>query len=256
MALVTLRGVERIQRWREPAVVVVAAALLVRLVLVLVFAGTAARLGLNAPAEAVYLASRQLGEPTLFVVLAALVTCCWLAPVTRHARALTTVALVLAGLSALLALVLAFVGFRSYSPPFSQLDFLDRLVGLVVPLLVVGLLVVLRQRSPAPAAALTAGSVPAPAAVAGPAPATPAEPRPDPELAPTWQPDEAAGAAWHTAGDAASGRPAAGWGSPGAAGSWSPAPQLPAATPPPDPTGWRRPQGEDPEPDPWRAGRP
>jgi hypothetical protein len=254
VTLVTLRDVEQIQRWREPAVVVVAAALLVHLVLVLVFAGTAARLGLNAPAEAVYLASRQLGEPTLFVVLAALVTCCWLAPVTRHARALTTVALVLAGLSALLALVLAFVGFRSYSPPFSQLDFLDRLVGLVVPLLVVGLLVVLRRRSPAAAAALTAGS--APPAAAGPPPSDAPEPRPDPELAPTWQPDEAAGAAWHTAGDAASGRPAAGWGSPGAAGSWSPAPQLPASTPPPAPPGWRPPQGEDPEPDPWRAGRP
>ena len=84
---------ERIQRWREPAVVVVAAALLLRLVLVLVFAGTAARLGLNAPAEAVYLASRQLSEPLIFVVLALLVLSCHGRPPTRHARAVTALAL-------------------------------------------------------------------------------------------------------------------------------------------------------------------
>jgi hypothetical protein len=244
---------ERIQRWREPAVVVVTAALVVRLVLVVVFAASAARLGLDQPAEALYLASRQLSEPTLFVVLAALVTCCWLRPVTGHARLLTTVALAVAGLSALLALVLALAGFRSHTPPFSQLDLLDRLVGLVAPLVAVGLLVVLRRRDPAPAPALTAGEARAdPREETGAAVAL--EPRADPELAPTWHPDEAAGAAWHTAGDAASGRPAAGWGSPGAAGSWSPSPQLPpgAAADPAE----RRPQPDgEPGRDPWEPGR-
>lgn len=243
---------ERIQRWREPAVVVVAAALLVRLVLVLVFAGTAARLGLNAPAEALYLASRQLSEPTLYLVLAALATCCWLAPVTRHARLLTTVALVLAGLSALLALVLAFVGYRSYTPPFSQLDLLDRLVGLVVPLLVVSLLVVLRQRTRVAAAALPAAASAAPAVT----PAAEPEPRPDRALAPTWQPDEAAGAAWLTAGDAASGRPAAGWGSPGTGDSWSPTPQLPPSAAAPESPGPRSHQDGGAASDGWPERRP
>jgi hypothetical protein len=57
------------------------------------------------------------------------------------------------------------------------------------------------------------------------------ESQPDPELQPTWQPDAAAGAAWHTAGDAASGRPAAGWGSPESSSGWQPAPQLPRSEP-------------------------
>jgi hypothetical protein len=215
---------ERMQRWREPAVMVVAAALLVRLVLVGVFAATSARLGLDRPADSAYLASRQLSEPMPFVVLAALVACCHLRPATRHARTLTAAALVVAALSVLLALVLALLGFRAYTPPFSQLDFAERLVDLVLPLIAVGALAVLLQRprqasDAVPALAAAREQEEGPAAVE--------EPQPDPELQPTWQPDAAAGAAWFTAGDAASGRPAAGWGSPEASGGWQPTPQLP-----------------------------
>jgi len=39
------------------------------------------------------------------------------------------------------------------------------------------------------------------------------EPEPDPELQPSWTTDTAAGAVWRTAGEAASGAPASGWGS-------------------------------------------
>jgi hypothetical protein len=43
---------------------------------------------------------------------------------------------------------------------------------------------------------------------------------PSSQLEPVWQADEASGVAWHTAGDAALGAPAAGWGTPGEAGGW------------------------------------
>jgi hypothetical protein len=220
---------ERMQRWREPAVLVVTAALLLRLVLVAVFAATSARLGLDRPADSAFLASRQLSEPLIFVVLAALVACCHLRPPSRHARALTALALAVAGLAVLLAVVLALVGYRAYTPPFSQLDFAERLVDLVVPLLAVATLGVLLQQprphsDPAPAPALARARQQEEEA------APPEEPQPDPELQPTWQPDVAAGAAWYTAGDAASGRPAAGWGSPQSSSGWQPTPQLPPAT--------------------------
>jgi hypothetical protein len=223
---------ERMQRWREPAVLVVTAALLLRLVLVAVFAASAARLGLERPADSAFSASRQLSEPMIFVVLAALVAGCHLGPATRHARTLTAVALVVAGLSVLSALVLAVLGFRAYSPPFSQLDFAERLVDLVVPLLAVGTLAVLLPR---PGRAPDAVPALEPASQQEKEAVPLEESQPDPELQPTWQPDAAAGAAWHTAGDAASGRPAAGWGSPEGSGAWQPTPQLPRSGPEPEP---------------------
>jgi hypothetical protein len=219
---------ERMQRWREPAVVVVTAALLLRLVLVVVLAATSARLGLDRPAESAD-AGRRLGEPLVFVVLAALVACCHARPATRHARTLTALALVVAGLNVLLALVLAVLGFRTSTPPSSQLDLALRLVDLVVPLLAVGALaVLLRRPRPVPDAvpALTPVQQDEEAAATD-------EPQPDPELQPTWQPDAAAGAAWYTAGDAASGRPAAGWGSPESSSGWQATPQLPPSSPQP-----------------------
>ena len=218
---------ERMQRWREPAVVVVTGALLLRLVLALVFAGRAAALGLSAPADAAYLASRQLSEPLAFVVLALLVASCHARPPTRHARAVTALALVVAGLSLLLAVVLGLSGYRAYTPPFSQLDLAQRLVDLVLPLVAVAALVALVRR---PAAAAPEPAAPAlPAAEPHDAAEVTAEPAPDPQLEPTWQPDAAAGAAWFTAGDAASGRPAAGWGSPESPSGWQPARPLPAS---------------------------
>ncbi|GAA1435032.1 hypothetical protein GCM10009616_31010 [Microlunatus lacustris] len=203
---------ERVQRWREPAVVVVVLVLLVRLVLVAAFALSTARAGVNAAPDAAYLASRQLAEPTPYVVLAALVLACHLRPVTAHARALAGVALGVAGVGLLLVLGLAAYGYTSYAAPFSQLDLADRLAAVVVPLLAVALLGLLARSSS------TAGS--APALTSGPDAderSTSAEPE-DPALEPTWAPDAAAGAAWTTAGEAASGRPASGWGTPAGSG--------------------------------------
>ena len=82
-------------------------------------------------------------------------------------------------------------------------------------LVVVGLVTLLAgQRASAdtalqsPAIVEAAPTEPAPAAL------------PSSQLEPVWQPDEASGAAWYTAGDAALGAPAAGWGTPGESGGW------------------------------------
>ncbi len=206
---------ERVQRWREPAVVVVTAVLVARLAVTGAFALSSARLGLSSVADAAFLASRQLSDPVPFAVLAVLVLACHAGPVTRHARLLAALALGVAGASLVLMVVLALTGFVAYTPPFSQLDLLDRFVAMVVPAVAVALLVVLVRRGPGAAVTTTGDAVgtgtPAPAEVAV---------RPDPALQPTWEPDAAAGAVWTTAGEAASGRPASSWGSPDR-GGWT-----------------------------------
>src|SRR3954453_8364444 len=170
---------ERILRWREPAVLVVTAALVLRVVLVLVTAATSARLGLGRPGDAAGLAVRQLGEPMIFVVLAALVLCCHLRPATRHARALTGVTLVVAGLTLVLAVVLLVSAATASRSALARLDLAETLVDLVVPLLAVGTLAVLLGR-PQPAPEVT----PTPALEES-AVAPPEESQPDPELQPT-----------------------------------------------------------------------
>ncbi len=205
---------ERVQRWREPAVVVVLLVLLLRLVLVVTFAVSTFRLGATPAPDAAYLASRQLGDPTPYVVLAALVLACHLRPVTTHARTLAALALGVAGVGLLLVLGLAVYGYTTYAAPFSQLDLIDRLAAAVVPLLAVLALGLLAARPRPPSQDVAA---PALEQVE-----VEQEPVPDPALQPTWAPDAAAGAAWTTAGDAASGRPATGWGTPAGTGWESP----------------------------------
>ena len=244
------------QRWREPAVLVVTVALLVRLVLVLVFTTTSTRLALGRPADLASLASQQLGEPAMFVVLALLAGSCWLRPVTSHARLLTGLALTVAAVVVLVSVVLGLAGDSAYTAPFTALNLGARLVDLVVPVLAVLALALLVTRPAEARPALAAGA----AGAAEEVPEPRAEPEPaatDPELEPTWQPDVAAGAAWYSAGDAAAGRPAAGWGRSDASGGWQPA----AVTTGPEPADPERGRAEparsssdedDDEPEGWR----
>jgi len=102
---------------------------------------------------------------------------------------------------------------------------LDLLLDLVVPVLVVvGLATLLRGRRaaahtslPSPAVVQPAATDSAPAGSSGSAATSLPSGQ---QLEPVWQPDEASGVAWHTAGDAALGVPAAGWGTPGEASGW------------------------------------
>ena len=241
---------ERVQRWREPAVVVVVVVLLVRLVLLAAFVLSAARTGGGFPPEAANLASRQLGDPTPYVVLAALVLACHLRPPTAHARPLAALALAVSGLGLLLGVGLAVYGSRGSAVALRPLDVADRLADAVVPLLAVFLLGLLatrpREASEQPALADHATE-----------PETepePEPPAPDPALQPTWAPDAASGAAWTTAGDAASGQPASGWGTPAGSGWEAPGTgPAPADEPRPD-QGNRAPAAQD--VDPWTPPRP
>jgi len=135
-----------------------------------------------------------------------------------------------AGVGLLLVLGLAAYGYTTYAAPFSQLDLADRLAAVVVPLLAVVLLGLLARSSSASVAAPSLTTGPGPDAHEGSSSADPAEPAPDPALEPTWAADAAAGAAWTTAGEAASGRPATGWGTPAGTG-W----EVPRALEAPEP---------------------
>jgi hypothetical protein len=147
------------------------------------------------------------------------------------------VAFGVAGVGLLLVLGLAVYGYTTLAAPFSQLDLADRLATAVVPLLAVLLLGLLARRpgsgrAAAPALEAQPGGV----AGADPVGAAAREPDEDPALAPTWSADTAAGAAWTTAGEAATGRPATGWGTPAGTG-WEVRPALEApqtAEPPAD----------------------
>ena len=242
---------ERVQRWREPAVMVVVVVLLVRLVLLAASALTSARTGGSLASAAASLASRQLGDPTPYVVLAAVVLACHLRPATAHARPLALLALAVSGLGLLLAVALAVYGSTVSTAPLRHLDLADRLAGAVVPLLAVlllGLLATGPREAPAGQPALAdRPAEPEPEPV-------PEPPALDPALQPTWAPDVASGAAWTTAGDAASGRPASGWGTPTGTGWEAPgARPAPAAEPRPD-QGERAPTPDD--ADPWAPPRP
>jgi hypothetical protein len=240
---------ERVQRWREPAVMVVVVVLLVRLVLLAAFVLSSARTSGGFPPEAANLAGRQLGDPTPYVVLAALVLACHLRPPTAHARPLAALALAVSGLGLLLGVGLAVYGSRGSAVPLRHLDLADRLADAVVPLLAVlllGLLATRPREAPAEQPALADHAT-------DPEP-EPEPPAPDPALQPTWAPDAASGAAWTTAGDAASGRPASGWGTPAGTGWEAPGTRpAPALEPRPD-QGDRAPAPQD--ADPWTPPRP
>jgi hypothetical protein len=210
---------ERVQRWREPAVVVVVVVLLVRLALAAALAVGAVRLGENRAPVAAELANRHLGDPAPYVVLALLVLACHLRPATAHARTLAALALGVSAVGLALVLGLAVYGQPGSTGPLGQLELADRLASAVVPLLAVllmGLLAARPRQASVEEPALTEQ-----ATEAEPEPALPA---PDPALQPTWAPDAASGAAWTTAGDAASGRPASGWGTPAGTGWEAPGP--------------------------------
>jgi len=150
-------------------------------------------------------------ETLTILVLGLIVASCVLRQRTAHARTLTVLALVGSMLSILSSVTLQLVAPVNGS---LVIVWLDLVLDLVVPVLVVvGLATLLAWQRAA------AGTDPQSSAIVHSAPSTPAA-LPSSQLEPVWQPDEASGAAWYTAGDAALGAPAAGWGTPGESGGW------------------------------------
>jgi hypothetical protein len=159
----------------------------------------------------------RMPETLTILVLGLVVASCVLGERTAHARMLTVLALIGAVLSILTSMTLAIIA-PATEPESPVIAWLDLLLDLVVPLLVVlGLAKLLPRR---PAAQGT--TLPSPAiADAGLTDAAPAA-LPSTQVEPVWQADAASGVAWHTAGDAALGAPASGWGTPGEASGWHP----------------------------------
>ena len=220
----TLKGVKKLMRLREPAAWVALGALALNLVLALValatFGGSLANVG--------WLLSARVANPVPLLVLSVLVSFCVLRDRTPHARRLTLTSLVVGIISVLLGLTFVLLGLGATAP---ILAVFAALVPQVLSVIAVGLLIKLMQLQAVPRRLPAGiGLVPHPSDAL---PAPPAPPvAPDPRLQPTWHPDSAAGAAWRTAGDAAAGAPAAGWGTDPSTG-WQPIPTQPNEPQPP-----------------------
>jgi hypothetical protein len=161
-------------------------------------------------------------DASLTLLVGVLVASCFLDPEVAGRRRLAAWGAALTGVS-LVATVVA-LGLTDLS--VAGWNLVWGLPDLALPAIVgVGLVALARAGATSPA----------PAAVAAPADeaegTTTEVPAPDPELQPSWTQDAAAGAVWRTAGEAARGAPAQGWGS-DAETSWPTPP--PAATFEPD----------------------
>jgi hypothetical protein len=225
---------DSLMRLREPAAWVAFGALVLNLVLAVVGMAT-----YSGPLANVALAlSARAANPVPLVVLAVLVSFCVLRERTPHARLLTILSLVVGGIAILLGLTLALLGLAAEPTPV--LGVLAAIVVQVISVIAVGLLIKLLQLQAVPRR-LPAGVGLAPYPEPLPIPQPP-----DQRLQPTWQPDEAAGAVWRTAGEAAAGAPATGWGA-GTSASWQPIPTLPNGPGSQGPINGPRPQARIPD---------
>ena len=228
---------DSLQKLREPAAVVLLVVLGLRLLLgvvtFLVLArgsddDTLAYLSRSTYGDNTFaLASFSLAGTVLDVLtallLVALVASCVLWRPTPHARQLALAALVLISLAVVVALVAGLLWLSGVGLSMAALADFGRLV-LGLPLLVLAALVLWRllpETAPGAAPATTRELSSSPGAPA-PAPAPAELPAARPADEPTWQPEEASGAAWLTAGDAATGAAASGWGTSAEQGGWVP----------------------------------
>jgi hypothetical protein len=207
---------QSLMRLREPAAWVALGALVLNIVLAVVaiatHPGPTANVGLVLSARA--------ANPVPLVVLAVLVSFCVVRERTPHARLLTILSLIIGGIAVLFGLTLALLGLAAESTPV--LAVLASIVTQLISLIAVVLLIKLLQLQAVPRR-LPAGIGLAPYPYPEPSPAP--QP-PDQLLQPTWQPDTASGAVWRTAGEAAAGAPATGWGADSSA-AWQPIPTQP-----------------------------
>ena len=197
----TLLRVDRLTRLRAPLAVVALAALtlvaLARVVLGLSEVGA----GGSTAVAAARLAPNG-SDGALTVLVGVLVAACAVGPEVPVRRRLAAWGAVLTAVSlvaTVLALSLTSVAVAGWSLVWTIPD-------VVVPV-VVGLGLVALAR---PDRIASPASVAPEAAALAQQPEP--EPEPDPELQPSWTTDAAAGAVWRTAGEAARGAPASGWG--------------------------------------------
>ena len=201
-------------RLREPAAWVALGALVLNLVLAVVamatYPGRLADIGLTLSAQA--------ANPVPLIALAVLVSFCVLRERTPHARLLTLLSLIAGVLVVLFGVGLALLGLGAEPTPV--LPALAAIVSQTISAIVTVLLVKLFQLQAVPRRLPAGIGLP-------PYQELLSVPPPDQRLQPTWQPDKAAGAVWRTAGEAAAGAPAAGWGADATTAAWQPIPTQP-----------------------------
>lgn len=246
---------ESLRRLREPvawaAVIVLTVRVFNAIATAIVYAGREGAAGLP---EAAVLISYRAVDPALAAVLTLILLSCVLGEPTPRVRTLTTVALVVVGVSFLVALAFTVLALTSPADTF-LIDAVDLLTNLAVPALALVTLVKLLPvtgpgRRPV---GFSPGELAGAELTGAEQPALP--PVPNPSYQPTWQPDQAAGAAWQTAGDAAAGAPASGWGTPGQQGGWQYPPPSPQQPNPQQPQPQQsQPQLPHPNQPPWLGG--
>jgi hypothetical protein len=210
---------ESLKRMREPAAFIVLAVLWLQLLINLVEFFVYGRQLHGSSAKAALVISAQMPQTLTVLLLALLVASCVLADRTKHARLLVLLAVISSVATILAALTLGILGLVAESVT-KVLDLVELLLPVVVGVLVVFALVRLLPIS------ATQGGGPELPAVTGGSPGEAVPPAlPIPKQEPVWQPDAASGVAWYSAGDAAVGAPAAGWGTPGESGGWYPMPE-------------------------------
>lgn len=240
---------------RVPAVILALAIIILRLIATLVSASAyAVPSEFGSFARAASAVSDQAIDPALMLALTVLVASCVLVDPPARVRALTRVSIIVVAVSIAATVVLALIGINLrdrivgvdtvstilyLAVPLLSLVFLVRLFQLLTPADQVGARARRAETGTDPAGARSDSAVDQPAA-------TP----PDPDLQPTWAPDAAAGAAWHSAGEAAAGAPASGWGTDGADDGWGSNPDPGSAASPEDDTAVRPPVRPPVSPDP------
>jgi hypothetical protein len=210
---------ESLKRMREPAAFIVLAVLWLQLLINLVEFFVYGRQLHGSSAMAALVISAQMPQTLTVLLLALLVASCVLADRTKHARLLVLLALISSVVTILAALTLGILGLVAES----MMRILD-VVELLLPI-VVGVLVVFALVRLLPMSATQHGGVELPAVAGGSSEDAVPPALPSPKQEPVWQPDAASGVAWYSAGDAAVGAPAAGWGTPGESGGWYPMPE-------------------------------
>lgn len=221
--------VETLNRYREP---VAWLALAISAVYILV---SLVRWGLLLGSSSLAEASRQVGGSSLsvvmvMVVVATVLSCVVVKPVTPQARRLIRLGSTVVGLAALIELVMTVIGLFGPAGGLlgGALEVLGALLEAGVKVAAAVLLYRTSQGAPEPVARKAVD-----AEGSGPAAAAPAVAPQAQVQAASWKADQAAGAVWTRAGDAASGAAANTWGTPGRSGhGWEPEqPALEASAP-------------------------
>jgi hypothetical protein len=217
---------ESLMRLREPAAWVALGALVLNLVLAIV----AIAINQGPLANVAVGLSARAANPVPLVVLAVLVTFCVVRERTPHARLLTMLSLIAGVLSVLFGLTLALWALAA--EPIPVIGVLTAILIQATSVIAVVLLIKLFRLQAVPR------RLPAGIGLAPYLEQVPAQEPADQRLQPTWQPDTAAGAVWRTAGEAAAGAPATGWGVDSSTG-WQPIPTQPTEPQPngPQPNG-------------------